>query len=97
MGITAAIHTLGMLLIFVPFMALDARRTKVAIKTLNPKPLQPYAFFLCKAPSCLANAAMFSCCVKWQNPLSLPILIFPTYPSMYLPLKTYITQLPTYI
>jgi hypothetical protein len=29
MGITAAIHTLGMLLIFVPFMALDARRTKV--------------------------------------------------------------------
>jgi hypothetical protein len=45
MGITAAIHTLGMLLIFVPFMALDARRTKVAIKTLNPKPLQPYAFF----------------------------------------------------
>jgi hypothetical protein len=32
MGITAAVHTLGMLLIFVPFMALDARRTKVAIK-----------------------------------------------------------------
>jgi hypothetical protein len=31
MGITAAIHTLGMLLIFVPFMALDARRTKVVI------------------------------------------------------------------
>jgi patched 2 protein len=31
MGITAAIHTLGMLLIFVPFMALDARRTKAEV------------------------------------------------------------------
>ncbi|MCO5558412.1 hypothetical protein L7F22_011993 [Adiantum nelumboides] len=31
MGITATIHTLGMLLIFIPLMALDARRVKIII------------------------------------------------------------------
>jgi patched 2 protein len=29
MGLTATVHTLGMLLIFMPIMALDARRVKV--------------------------------------------------------------------
>jgi hypothetical protein len=29
MGLTATVHTLGMILIFMPIMALDARRVKV--------------------------------------------------------------------
>lgn len=30
MGLTATVHTLGMILIFMPIMAIDARRVKVS-------------------------------------------------------------------
>ncbi|XP_024533742.1 protein patched homolog 2 isoform X1 [Selaginella moellendorffii] len=40
MGITATLHTLGMLLIFIPIMAIDARRVKANV-------CDPYLWLLC--------------------------------------------------